>query len=184
MATTDPAADALVDQARAGSRAAFSQLVRRHQPSLFRLCLRLVHDRDVADDLTQKALVRAMDHVAEVREVGVFQRWLAKIALNLARNHMRDSARFVAGAEPDGVVLPDALAALERAELSEALSRAVAALPTRQRQVVSLRVYEDRPFREIAAALRMSVGAAKVNFHYGVKKLRASVPQMVGASAH
>ena len=35
-----------------------------------------------------------------------------------------------------------------------------------------LRIYEDLPFREIAGALGISEGAAKVNFHYAVRKLR------------
>ncbi len=37
---------------------------------------------------------------------------------------------------------------------------------------LELRIYEDLSFREIAAALEISEGAAKVNFHYAVRKLR------------
>jgi RNA polymerase sigma-70 factor, ECF subfamily len=48
---------------------------------------------------------------------------------------------------------------------------------------LELRIYEDLPFREIAAALDISEGAAKVNFHYAVRKLRATLgPEPDGAS--
>ena len=48
-------------------------------------------------------------------------------------------------------------------------------LPTKQRMTLELRVYEDLPFREIGAALGISEGAAKVNFHYAVRKLRGKL---------
>jgi RNA polymerase sigma-70 factor (ECF subfamily) len=45
-------------------------------------------------------------------------------------------------------------------------------LPTKQRMTLELRIYEDLSFREISAAVEISEGAAKVNFHYAVRKLR------------
>ena len=72
---------------------------------------------------------------------------------------------------------------IEAAESSAALRDAVRTLPTKQRMTLELRIYEDLPFREIAAALDISEGAAKVNFHYAVRKLRATLgPEPDGAS--
>ena len=69
---------------------------------------------------------------------------------------------------------PDApaLERLEAAEAAATLREAVSNLPTKQRMTLELRIYEDLPFRDIANALEISEGAAKVNFHYAVKKLR------------
>jgi RNA polymerase sigma-70 factor (ECF subfamily) len=61
---------------------------------------------------------------------------------------------------------------LEAVEMSRALRQAVALLPTRQRMTLELRVYEELSFRDIASALDTTEGAAKVNFHYAVKRLR------------
>ena len=47
-------------------------------------------------------------------------------------------------------------------------------LPTKQRMTLELRIYEDLPFRDIGVALGISEGAAKVNFHYAVRKLRGT----------
>lgn len=160
-----------VERARGGSREAFDALVRAHQRAVHRCCLRIVHDHDVAADVTQRAFIRAMENLHELRDPSLFPAWLFRIAGNLARNQLRDDARLVRG-EPED--LPNASAApdLEAADDSRRLLRAVDRLPPRQRQVVKLRVYEERRFAEIAERLRTSTGAAKVSYHHAVKRLR------------
>ena len=178
-AAIEPTDDELVAQAREGSRPAFETLVRRFQRPLYFLCLRYVRDHDAAADLTQRAFIRAMDKIQELREANTFRGWLYRIGANLALNHLRDNARFVAeGHEGQAVAVDDPETApaahtlMEAAEDSQTLRRAVALLPTKQRMTLELRVYEDLPFRDIALALDTTEGAAKVNFHYAVRRLR------------
>ena len=64
-----------------------------------------------------------------------------------------------------------------------ALRAAIGELPTKQRMTVELRLYEDLPFRDIAEALGISEGAAKVNFHYAVRKLRGTFAPADGGGA-
>jgi len=172
--------DALVAEARRGDRVALGLLVRRHQRALFALCLRYVGDADEAQDLVQRTFVRAMTKLPELREVGAFRGWLLRIGAHLALNHLRDNARFVSddtesvGGVIDQVQHTEARVVdwLETAETGAVLRDAVKALPTKQRMTLELRVYEELPFRDIAAALGTSEGAAKVNFHYAVRRLR------------
>lgn len=172
--------DVLVTRAQRGDRVALGLLVQRHQRALFALCLRYVRDKDEAADLVQRSFVRAMTKIGDLRDAAVFRSWLLRIGAHLALNHLRDHARFVSdeGQEerPSNLERPltaPALELIEAAESSEALRDAVRTLPTKQRMTLELRIYEDLPFREIAAALDISEGAAKVNFHYAVRKLRA-----------
>ena len=182
--------DVLVTRAQRGDRLALGLLVRRHQRSLFALCLRYVGDRDEAADLVQRSFVRAMAKIGDLRDASVFRSWLFRIGAHLALNHLRDHARFVSDegedehpSDPERPLTPPALERIEAAESSEALREAVRTLPTKQRMTLELRIYEDLPFREIAAALDISEGAAKVNFHYAVRKLRAVLgPEPDGAS--
>jgi RNA polymerase sigma-70 factor (ECF subfamily) len=190
MAEADDTADEeLVKRAQGGDRAALDRLVRRHQRALFALCLRYVRDADEAADLVQRSFVRAMGKLAELRDAGVFRSWILRIGAHLALNHIRDHARFVAddGDIEAGFSDDRALSAsdrLEAAEASSALRAAVHELPTKQRMTLELRIYEDLPFRDIGAALGISEGAAKVNFHYAVRKLRAAFSSAEGAGAH
>jgi RNA polymerase sigma-70 factor, ECF subfamily len=177
MTTAEEPSDAdLVADARSGSRRAFEALVRRYQKPLYFLCLRYVHDHDAAADLTQRAFIRAMEKMGELRDARIFRSWLFRIGANLALNHLRDHARFVdeehrPSDEP--VLVPEAQTQIEAAEDSLALRRAVAELPTKQRMTLELRVYEDMSFKDIAEALDTTEGAAKVNFHYAVRRLRS-----------
>ena len=182
--------DVLVTRAQGGDRVALDRLVRRHQRALFALCLRYVRDTDEAADLVQRSFVRAMGKLGDLRDAGVFRSWLLRIGAHLALNHIRDHARFVAD---DGELesLGDertstasaALDRLEAAEQASALRAAVNGLPTKQRMTLELRIYEDLPFRDIGEALGISEGAAKVNFHYAVRKLRVTLSPADGGGA-
>jgi RNA polymerase sigma-70 factor (ECF subfamily) len=166
----------LVRQAKAGSRPAFEALVRRYQKPLYFLCFRYVRDHDAAADLAQRTFIRVLEKLGELREENTFKSWLFRIGANLALNHIRDHARFVdesepgAGDEPARIIEADAQ--LEAAELAEALRQAVNLLPTKQRMTLELRIYEELAFKDIAVALNTTEGAAKVNFHYAVRRLR------------
>jgi len=190
MAEADDTPDeVLVKRAQGGDRAALDRLVRRHQRALFALCLRYVRDTDEAADLVQRSFVRVMGKLAELRDPGVFRSWLLRIGAHLALNHIRDHARFVAddGDIESGVGDERAVSAtdrLEAAEVASALRAAVHELPTKQRMTLELRIYEDLPFRDIGVALGISEGAAKVNFHYAVRKLRATFAPADGGGAH
>jgi RNA polymerase sigma-70 factor, ECF subfamily len=177
MSEPQEATDAeLVARARAGSRSAFEALVRRHQKPLYFLCYRYVRDHDVAADLAQRTFIRVMERLGDLREASIFKSWLLRIGANLALNHLRDHARFVsdesAVATEMAVVPADAPALVEAREDAQALRRAVAELPTKQRMTLELRIYEGLSFREVAAVLDTTEGAAKVNFHYAVRRLR------------
>jgi RNA polymerase sigma-70 factor (ECF subfamily) len=180
--------EVLVKRAQAGDRPALDRLVRRHQRALFALCFRYVRDADEAADLVQRSFVRAMGKLADLRDAGVFRSWLLRIGAHLALNHIRDHARFVAddGDLEAGLGDERAVSAsdrLEAAEAASALRAAVSGLPTKQRMTLELRIYEDLPFRDIGEALGISEGAAKVNFHYAVRKLRGTLAPADGGGA-
>lgn len=176
-AAPEPADEELVHQAKAGNQAAFEALVRRYQKPLYFLCFRYVRDHDAAADLAQRSFIRVLEKLGELREEGTFKSWLFRIGANLALNHIRDHARFVeeAAAESGGELPAHAVEAdvqLEAAETAEALRQAVTLLPTKQRMTLELRIFEELPFKDIAVALQTTEGAAKVNFHYAVRRLR------------
>jgi RNA polymerase sigma-70 factor (ECF subfamily) len=165
---------ALVARARRGERGAFDDLVRRHQRGLWRLVRRYVGSDADAADVTQQAFVRAYRALDRFRGDASVRTWLFRIGINVALNHVRDRARE----EPSdtagddlavGAAAPRAIHAAQRAKV---LRAAVAELPPKQRMVLELRVFDDLPFREVAALADCTENAAKVSFHYAVKRLR------------
>jgi RNA polymerase sigma-70 factor (ECF subfamily) len=167
----------LVDAARDGDGAAFTELVRLHQHEVFTLAVRLVADRELAADVAQEALVRAWRALPGFRGDAKFSTWLHRITVNTAWSTRRRWRRH--DTEPmdvaletqaaDGLAPEDAgIGAGVRGRLIGALNELSPAL----RSVVVLKDVYGWSHTEIADQLGISVTAAKVRLHRGRKRLR------------
>ncbi|MBK9035169.1 MAG: sigma-70 family RNA polymerase sigma factor [Myxococcales bacterium] len=166
---------ALVARAQRGDGAAFEQLVRRHQRGLWRLARRYVRSDADAADVTQQAFVRAYQALGNFRGDASVRSWLYRIAINLALNTVRDRGREQPSEIADDALTVAATGAdrLERGQRAAALRAAIAQLPPKQKLVLELRVFDELAFREVAALADCTENAAKVSFHFAVKRLRA-----------
>jgi len=167
---------ALIERFRTGDRAAFEELVRRHQRSIFSLALRYVRVDADAKDLVQRTFVKAYGALNGFRSEASFRTWIYRIAINLCLNHLRDRRREEVRAElGEAVPAPQTggVRALLERERGARLRDAIAELPPKQRMVLELRVYDELPFREVAELAGCSENSAKVNFHHAVKRLRS-----------
>jgi RNA polymerase sigma-70 factor, ECF subfamily len=163
---------ALISGTLAGHKEDFEVLVERYQRRLYAFATRVLRDPETANDVVQATFVRAYTSLKSFRGDAGFCTWLHQIALNECRNRLRaQSARKM-------VPLDEAPeAALARSDapaegLRALVGQLVEKLPPRQRTVLSLRLFSDLPFREIARCENISENAAKVNYHYAVKRLR------------
>ena len=176
----DPRDAELLDAFRAGDVKAFEALVRRYQRPVLAIARRFARDEDDAEDLAQRAFINASERAGGWRG-GSFKSWLFRIVVNLAKNHLRDIARFDRSGEAQEREMeaadPSAEDRLARAQQQKALRAAVARLPRRQREVLLLRIDADLPFAEIAATLGITEVNAKVNFHHAVQKLKRLVQE-------
>lgn len=165
----------LVGRAVAGDKAAFGGLVKAFQRPLFAAVLRVVRHQQDARDIVQKSFLKAWTKLPTLEDPGKFRSWLFSIAINLSRNHCRDrgSKRFERVEENTLVVEDDASRRLDRAERRALLYRALEKLPARQREVVTLRVDAELSFRDIGESVGCTEASARVNFHHGMKRLRA-----------
>ncbi|HSK17710.1 MAG TPA: RNA polymerase sigma factor [Longimicrobiales bacterium] len=167
---------ALVERARSGDEDAREQLVRRYLPDVYRTTVRVLGDPDLAQDAAQDAFVNAMGGLPRFRGDASFRTWLLRIAINAARSVGRRNGRrrevslVLAENEPTGK--PDPARRAVNVTESERAERALDGLPTKQRLAVALRVQQGLSYTEIASSLNCSEGAARVNYHLGVKKLR------------
>ncbi len=171
--STDPDRE-LVEQFRAGERAAFDQLVRRHQKGMWRLVLRYVRRDADAQDVTQLAFVRAYRGLASFRGSASVRSWLYRIAINCALSWLRDHRREQPAEIPDDALVAEHASPgrIADGETSARLRAAIAQLPPKQKLVLELRIFDDLAFKEVAELAECSENTAKVNFHYAVKRLR------------
>ena len=172
----EPRDDELVRRAREGDDEALSRLVERHHEMAYRVAMGYTRDPDLAGDVTQNAFVKAMRGLARFRGDSRFRTWLMSIVANEARSQLRSQGRRRESALEDAPPVRAATVAvdegvIERQEEGRArglLSR----LPEKQRLSVLLRVDEGLSFREVGELIGSSEGAARVNYHHGIRKLR------------
>jgi len=162
---------ALVARARSGDEQAFETLVERHQRMIYTAAARMLRDHDAADEATQRTFVQAFERLGTFRGEASFGTWLQRIAMNECRDLLRERRRLV-----DLESVPERELATAPASddprLRARLRRLVADLPPRQRSVLSLRVFADLPFAEIARAEGITENSAKVSFHHAVRRLQ------------
>jgi RNA polymerase sigma-70 factor (ECF subfamily) len=170
----------------AGEEAAFGTLVERYRTLIFSLVRRFAPRPEDAADLAQQAFLRALEASGRVfsrwtpSSPTPFRSWLVRIALNLAKNHARQGARWrpallTEAADAAEDPRESAQESLERLERERRMQAAVLALPPRQREVLTLRVDGGLPFKDIADTLGITENNAKVQFHHAVKRLKAEV---------
>jgi RNA polymerase sigma-70 factor, ECF subfamily len=166
----------LVDRARAGDEAALDSIVARHYRAVYEVAYRILGEPEAAADATQDAFVKAVRALDTFRKDASFRTWLLRIAANTARSAGRKTtSRREVVLEPglhEAVGGPDPeREAMTRTEADRAAA-ALQKLPEKQRLAVSLRIYQGLSHREIAEVLGSSEGAARVNYHLGIKRLR------------
>jgi RNA polymerase sigma-70 factor (ECF subfamily) len=185
----EPTESELVRAFSAGDPAALTQLIRRHQDTVFRVVRRYAKSVDDARDLTQRAFLqaleaaqRALPRLASSDQEVPFKAWLLRIAVNLGKNHARDAGRWLLtsldAVDVERPALAATHAALERAEEVALTRAAVLALPPRQREVFTLRIDAGLPFAEVATTLGITEGNAKAHFHHAVKRLKEEVARL------
>lgn len=164
----------LLERHVAGDRAAFAQLVLRHQDRLWRVALRTVGDPEDAADAMQDALVSAYRSAATFRGDAAVTTWLHRIVVNacldLVRRRGARPTVPLDEAVPDGAdpSAPDLLAQRESAtEVLAALRR----LPVDQAAAVVLVDVEGFPVADAAAILDVPVGTVKSRCARGRSRL-------------
>ena len=138
----------------------------------------LVGDAPTAEDITQDAFVQALLHWSRIARYDRPDAWVRRVAIRLAVRHLRresrreliertlEPARSVGPPDPD-------------------LTDAIRGLPAKQRAVLVLFYYEDRPMKEIAELLGMSESTGFVHLHRARRRLGESLgewsPDVAGA---
>ena len=125
----------------------------------------LAGDPETARDATAEAFSRAYERWPRVRAMQSPAGWVYRVALNELRRRMRRrrlESQLLGGARSD---------TLQAVDVDPELWAAVAALSTRQREVIVLRYVADLTEREVAAVLGISEGAASAALTVGRRRL-------------
>jgi RNA polymerase sigma-70 factor (ECF subfamily) len=162
---------------RAGDEAAFEGLFRTHQREVYGWILRIVRDRGVAEDLTIETFFRIHRAHARFDAQRGFGPWARRIATRAALDWLRRQRPEHTMPDEFFASVPGKREAdpLVTAEIRHEVALALGRLPAKLRIVAVLAVIEERPQKEIADALGVTVAAVKLRVFRAMRKLRAEL---------
>lgn len=167
-------------EALGGRLEAFNRLVELYQDYLFSLVVRMVRDREIAEDAVQEAFFSAYRNLERFSGPS-FRAWLTRIGLNAARDILRHRKRRPSEPYPeweDDSWQPPAPASegpeqvTLAAQQRSALARAMEGITDDQRTAIVLFDVHGYDYAEIARLTGVSVGTVKSRIHRGRLALR------------
>lgn len=172
----------LIARYQQGDESALRMLIARYEKRLFSFILISVKNKELAEDIFQDTFIKVINTIrsGNYHEEGKFFQWIMRIATNLKLDYYRKIQRlpkFENGGEFDIFDLlsnheESAEQKIIREQIYADLNRLVTFLPDEQREVLTLRIYQDYSFKEIADMTGVSINTALGRMRYALINLR------------
>ncbi len=186
----------LVLKAIDGDQKAFAKLLSRYRQSVFHAILKMVRNREDAEDLTLEAFGKAFNKLSSYTPNYAFSTWLFKIAINNCIDYMRKKRLrtlsldepIEAGSKQDFSEMVrsntrDPEAEMIREQRVDVLRQIIGGLNDKYRLMVELRYYEQLSYDEIANELSIPLGTVKAQL-FRAKQLMSAQLKRPGATAY
>jgi RNA polymerase sigma-70 factor (ECF subfamily) len=165
----------LVNRASGGDQKAFKELFQKYKTPLFYHVLRMVHNREIVEDLLQEIFLKAFDNIYSYNSGYAFSTWLYRITTNHTIDYLRKKKlKTYSLDEPiktkDGDMSIDVIDEhmssddmIMRKQRATVLKEAMASLPAKYRQVIELRHMDELSYQEIADIMELPLGTIKAH---------------------
>jgi RNA polymerase sigma-70 factor (ECF subfamily) len=188
----------LIDRAKRGDRDALNSLLVHARPRLLAVALRVVRDRDDAEDVVQESLLKVCRYLTRFEGRSAFTTWLHRIVVNTSLDRLRrlqtrqdrvsdqmsdgdDGGRRAERLESVDEETPERVYA--RAEEGAAVQGAIARLSSVHREALSLREIDGESYQAIAEIARCPVGTVMSRLHHARRRLAVELAPAYGAPA-
>ena len=178
----------LIERALSGDENAFKTLLEKYRNLVFSIMLKMVRNKQEAEDLTQEAFMKAFASLSSFNEEFAFSTWLMKIASNNCIDFLRKKKLKTYSIhepiqykdEKIEIDIPDQDPSPERtliqSERSRLIEETINELPERYRYVIILRHKEEKSYEEISEIMNLPLGTVKAQIFRALeilnKKLR------------
>lgn len=179
----------LLEKSQQGDADAFGHLFKLHYSRVYRIIYGILLDEEEAKEAAQRTWIKVWDNLHRYNYKSAFTTWLHRIAVNTAIDESRRKNRYWNRIKnvltpgpgerssveehvlpPDRKTPADALIAQDR---KQGLMKALARLPQPQREVFTLREFENFSYEEIANALSIKTGTVMSRLHLARNKLQS-----------
>ena len=185
MATTQIPDALLVKNYMAGEENALVVLINRHQSKIYGFIYSKIDDRDLADDIFQDTFVKVIKTLKSnsYNEEGKFLPWVMRISHNLIMDYYRKNQKMPMLRETEEFSIfsvlhetsPNAEGRIITDLIEKDLQKIILELPDDQREVLTMRIYQDYSYNEIAELTGVSINTALGRMRYAIANLRKLV---------
>ena len=171
-------------QPKAERLVALESIVPLYEGALLRYVTRLVCDRDTAQDVVQDAFIKLLKKwEGELLPDSHVSSWLYRVAHNRAVDHIRKEVRrrqlhLRHAKRRDRFVAPDRGKGSRLSEAAERAAVVLQSLSLRERQLVVLKVYEEKSYKEIGEITGLTTGNVGYILHHAMKKMARDIQRM------
>lgn len=163
----------LILRSKNGDHTAFEKLYRDNIGRVYALCLRMCGQKDLAEDLSQEAFIRAWQKLNSFRGDSAFSSWLFRLTSNVVVGHMRKHSKWQVDSldeqQYDQTPAVQKLPEHNRRDIEQALS----VLSDKARIILIMYEYLGYQHNEISEITGMAIGTSKTHLHRARAALKA-----------
>ena len=170
-----------------GCERSLAVLIERHKLKIYNFIYSKVFDRDIAEDIFQDTFIKVIKTLRKgaYQEEGKFLPWVMRISHNLVIDHFRKNNRIPIFESKDefdifqiiGDDAPNIESNMIDRQVVEDLQKLIIELPDDQREVLTMRLYKDMSFKEIAETTGVSINTALGRMRYAVINIRKLIEE-------
>ena len=169
----------LVWRLNRGDAGALAEVYEAYRDDLLRLAASMLSDTAAAEDVVQDVFVKFAGSARTFRLTGSLKGFLATCVANAARNQIKSAARRRATNLDEAAELASDVKGPQRwliaSDEFERVCAAMAQLPFDQREVVTMHLYGEMPFKKVARWQKTSIKTVQSRYRYGLNKLRTKL---------
>ena len=170
-----------------GCEHSLAVLIKRHKLKIYNFIYSKVFDRDIAEDIFQDTFIKVIKTLRKgaYQEEGKFLPWVMRISHNLVIDHFRKKNRIPIFESKDefdifqiiGDDVPNIEINMIDNQVVEDIQKLIAKLSIDQRDVLTMRLYKDMSFKEIAETSGVSINTALGRMRYAVINIRKLIEE-------
>lgn len=170
-----------------GCERSLAVLIERHKLKIYNFIYSKVFDRDIVEDIFQDTFIKVIKTLRKgaYQEEGKFLPWVMRISHNLVIDHFRKNNRIPIFESKDefdifqiiGDDTPNIESSMIDRQVVEDLQKLIIELPDDQREVLTMRLYKDMSFKEIAETTGVSINTALGRMRYAVINIRKLIEE-------
>jgi RNA polymerase sigma-70 factor (ECF subfamily) len=168
----------IVRRAISGDSEAFLSLYQQNLPRIYAVCLRIVADKEKAEEITQQAVIRTWETLDSYRGESPLSAWIHRIAVNVSLDYLRSRHQLNKRVQfTDNLETYDNPDPSSSCEIQLDIEQAISTLPPQARAVVILHDIEGYSHREISSLLGIAIGTSKAHLHSARRLLKEGLEQ-------